>query len=152
MRGWGPKKKGGQAEQALGRSKGGFSTKIHVSVDALGNPLRFILTAGQRNDITQAEALILDLDFERLIADKAYDADDFIKLIIEQYEAEAVIPPRAKRKELRDYDTYLYQERHLVECFINKIKHYRRIFTRFEKLANRYFSFLSFIGALIWLR
>jgi len=152
LRGWGPKKSGGQAEQALGRSKGGFSTKIHVSVDALGNPLRFILTAGQRNDITQAEALILDLDFERLIADKAYDADDFIKLIIEQYEAEAVIPPRAKRKELRDYDQYLYQERHLVECFINKIKHYRRIFSRFEKLAKRYFSFLSFIGALIWLR
>jgi hypothetical protein len=91
LRGWGPKKKGGQAEQALGRSKGGFSTKIHVSVDALGNPLRFILTAGQRNDITQAEALILDLDFERLIADKAYDADDFIKLIIEQYEANCAI-------------------------------------------------------------
>ena len=152
MRGWSPKKSGGQAEQALGQSKGGFSTKIHVSVDALGNPLRFILTAGQRNDITQAEALILDLDFERLIADKAYDADDFIKLIIEQYEAEAVIPPRAKRKELRDYDVHLYKERHLVECFINKIKHYRRIFSRFEKLANRYLSFLSFIGALIWLR
>ena len=146
------KKNGGQAEQALGRSKGGFSTKIHVSVDSLGNPLRFILTAGQRHDITQAEALILDLDFERLIADKGYDADDFIKLIIEEYEAEAVIPPRTKRKELRDYDAHLYKERHLVECFINKIKHYRRIFSRFEKLASRYFSFLSFIGALIWLR
>ena len=61
------KKNGGQAEQALGRSKGGFSTKIHVGVDGLGNPLRFILTGGQRNDITQGEALIVDLDFERLI-------------------------------------------------------------------------------------
>jgi transposase len=146
------KKDGSQAEQALGRSKGGFSTKIHVSVDGLGNPLRFILTAGQRNDITQAEALIVDLEFDRLIADKGYDADDFIKLIIEEYEAEAVIPPRAKRKERRDYDVPLYKERHLVECFINKIKHYRRIFSRFEKLASRYLSFLSFVGTLIWLR
>ena len=149
---WGLKKKGGQAQQALGRSRGGFSTKIHVSVDGLGNPLRFILTAGQRHDCTQAEALIIDLDFELVIADKAYDVDDFIALIIKQYEAEAVIPSRAKRKQPRDYDAHLYKERHLVECFINKIKHYRRIFSRFEKLAHRYFSFLSFIGALIWLR
>lgn len=152
MRSWCLKKNGGQAEQALGRSKGGFSTKIHVSVDGLGNPLRFILTAGQRNDITQAEALIVDLDFERLIADKGYDADDFIRLIIEEYEAEAVIPPRAKRKELREYDVHLYKERHLVECFINKIKHFRRIFSRYEKLAKRYLGFLSFAGTLIWLR
>ena len=148
----GRKKNGGQAEQALGRSKGGFSTKIHGSVDGLGNPLRFILTAGQRHDITQAEALMVDLDFERLIADKAYDADDFIRLIIDEYEAEAVIPPRAKRKKLREYDAHLYKERHLVECFINKIKHFRRIFSRFEKLASRYLSFLSFVGTLIWLR
>jgi len=147
-----PKKKGGQANQALGRSKGGFSTKIHVSVDGLGNPLRFILTAGQRNDITQAEALIIDFDFKRLIADKGYDADDFIKLIIDASEAEAVIPPRANRTKSREYDKHIYKERHLVECFINKIKHYRRIFSRFEKLASRYLSFLSFVGALIWLR
>ena len=146
------KKKGGQVEQALGRSKGGFSTKIHVSVDGLGNPLRFIVTAGQRNDITQAEALIIDLDFGRLIADKAYDADHFIKLLIERYEAEAVIPPRSNRQQNRDYDAHLYKERHLVECFINKIKWYRRIFSRFEKLAARYLGFLSFVGALIWLR
>lgn len=142
---------GGQAEQALGRSRGGFSTKIHIGVDALGNPLRFILTAGQRHDITQAEALIIGFDFERLIADKSYDADDFIRLILET-EAEPVIPPRAKRKERRAYDEHLYKERHLIECFINKIKHYRRIFSRFDKLAKRYLGFLSFVGALIWLR
>ncbi len=146
------KRKGGQAEQALGRSKGGFSTKIHVSVDGLGNPLRFILTAGQRHDSTQSEALVIGFDFKRLLADKGYDADEFIKLIIEKYEAEAVIPPRAKRKKPRDYDKHIYKERHLVECFIGKIKHYRRIFSRFEKLASRYLSFLSFVGALIWLR
>jgi len=145
-------KNGGQDEQALGRSRGGFSTKIHVSVDGLGNPLRFILSAGQRHDITQAEALVVDLKFERLIADKGYDADEFINLIIAEYEAEVVIPPTARRTEQRDYDKHLYKERHLVECFINKIKHYRRVFSRFEKLASRYLSFLSLVGALIWLR
>ena len=144
-------KNGGQAEQALGRSRGGFSTKIHVNVDALGNPLRFILTGGQCHDSTQAEALIDGYLFERLLADKSYDSDDILQLIGEK-EAEAVIPPRANRKEQREYDKHWYKERHLVECFINKIKHYRRIFSRFEKLAKRYLGFLSFAGALIWLR
>ena len=122
-----------------------------MNVDALGNPLRFRLTAGQRHDITQAEALIADYDFERVIADRAYDADDFIQVIIDK-EAEVVIPPRKNRKQSREYDKHLYKERHLVECFINKIKHYRRIFSRFEKLSKHYLGFLSFVGALIWLR
>jgi transposase len=120
-------------------------------VDALGNPLRFELTGGQRHDITQAEPLIADYEFEHLIADKSYDAHPFLDLVI-QRGAVPVIPPRANRKQLRDYDDYLYRERHLVECFFNKIKHYRRIFSRFEKLAKRYLGFLSFVGALIWLR
>lgn len=59
-----PQKNGGQAEQALGRSRGGFSTKIHVTVDGLGNPLRLHLTAGQRHDIIPAHDLILDLNFD----------------------------------------------------------------------------------------
>lgn len=122
-----------------------------MNVDALGNPLRFRLTAGQRHDITQAEALITGYDFERVIADRSYDADDFIQAIIDK-EAEVVIPPRKNRKKSREYDKHLYKERHLVECFINKIKHYRRIFSRFEKLSKRYLGFLCFVGALIWLR
>jgi transposase len=144
-------KNGGQAAQALGRSRGGFSTKVHTSVDALGNPLRFTLTAGQRHDITQAEALVIDLDSEYVIADRSYDSDDFVQFIITNG-AIPVIPPRSNRKDMREYDEYLYQERHLVECFINKIKHYRRIFSRFEKLDSRYLGFLHFAGALIWLR
>jgi transposase len=135
----------------LGRSRGGFSTKIHVGVDALGNPLRFILTPGQTHDSTQAESLMNGYDYDRVLADKSYDADEILQLIAAQG-AEAVIPPRAHRKEQREYDKHWYKERHLVECFINKIKHYRRIFSRFEKLAKRYLGFLSFAGALIWLR
>ena len=63
-----------------------------------------------------------------------------------------VIPARKNRTEPRPYDDHLYKERHLVECFINKIKWYRRIFARFDKLAKRFLGFLSFVSALIWLR
>jgi transposase len=145
------KKSGGQEKQALGRSRGGFSTKIHACVDALGNPLRFLLTAGQRHDITQADDLIAAFDFERVIADRSYDSEEFLKLIAEK-RAEAVIPPRKNRKEPREYDCHWYKERHLIECFFNKIKHYRRLFSRFEKLDQRHLGFLCFAGALIWLR
>ena len=92
-----------------------------MSVDALGNPLRFRLTAGQRHDITQAEDLIIDFECEHVIADRSYDSDDFVQLIITNG-AVPVIPPRSNRKDLREYDKYLYRERHLVECFISKIK------------------------------
>ncbi len=144
-------KNGGQEAQALGRSRGGFSTKVHVSVDGLGNPLRFRLTAGQRHDITQAQTLLPDEAFEHVIADRSYDAADFLNFIVEQG-AEPVIPPHPRRKTPRDYDTWLYRERHLIECFINKIKHFRRLFSRFDKLASRYLGFLNFVAALIWLR
>jgi transposase len=110
-----------------------------------------MLTSGQRHDITQAEALIADFESEYVIADRSYDSDDFVQFVIASG-AVPVIPPRSNRKSLRDYDEHLYQERHLVECFINKIKHYRRLFSRFEKLDSRYLGFLHFAGALIWLR
>ena len=135
----------------MGRSRGGFSTKVHVSVDALGNPLRFTLTGGQAHDITQAEALIAHYSWEYVIADRGYDSDAFIQVVLEGGGI-PVIPPRSNRKEGREYDRHLYRERHLVECFINKIKHYRHIFSRFDKLSRRYLGFLSFVGALIWLR
>ena len=72
----------------------GFSTKIHINVDALGNPLRFILTAGQSHDSPQAAALMAGYDFDRLLADKSYDSDKVLQLIANKA-AEAVIPPRA---------------------------------------------------------
>lgn len=138
----------------MGRSRGGFSTKIHVTVDGLGNPLRFSLTAGQEADLGQAVALVAGLPFERIIADRSYAAQAFYDWVLAQ-EMEPVIPPhqRAKgEKANRPYDKWLYRERHLVECFINKIKHFRRIFSRFEKLAGRYLGFLQFVSSLIWLR
>jgi transposase len=151
VRGWRFKKSGGQEQQALGRSRGGFSTKIHIAVDALGNPLRLILTAGQRHDSPQAAALIEDFEPQALIADKGYDSDALIEAVTAKGIC-AVIPPKKNRTELREYDQHLYRERHLIECFINKIKHYRRVFSRFEKLSKNYMGFLSFVSALVWLR
>ena len=147
----GRQKNGGELSQALGRSRGGFSTKVHVGVDGLGNPLRFRLTGGQEQDVTQAEELIDGLDSEYVIADRAYDTKQFLESIIRSG-AVPIIPARSKRKAPHRYDEYLYRERHLVECFIGKIEHFRRIFSRFDKLANRYLGFLHFAGALIWLR
>ena len=104
-----------------------------MSVDGLGNPLRFILTGGQQHDITQAEELIAGYAGEHVLADQGYDAQEFRQHILE-LGMMPVIPPRSNRKAPADYDRHLYRERHPVECFINKIKHYRRIFSRFEKL------------------
>ena len=145
------KKSGGQENQALGRSRGGFSTKIHITVDGLGNPLRVLLTAGQTHESTQAHALLNGLSGQHVIADRGYAGQPLVDWIIEQG-AVAVIPPHPSAKQPRDYDRWLYRERHLIECFINKIKHFRRVFSRFDKLASRYLGFLHLVSTLIWLR
>lgn len=144
-------KKDSQDQEALGRSKGGFTTKIHALVDALGNPLRFILTPGQRHDITQANSLVQDVENTMLLADKGYDSNALVQKLEEQ-KTIAVIPSKKNRKQQRDYDKHVYKERHLIECFFGKIKHFRRVFSRFDKTATAFMSFLQFVGVLIWLR
>ena len=146
-----PAARGGQASQALGRSRGGLTTKIHISVDGQGRPLRLRLTAGQRHDITQAPALAEGFEYNHLIGDGSYDADDFIEHSQAQG-ALPVIPSPATRRHPRELDKSLYRQRHVVECFINKIKQYRRLFSRFDKLDTRYLGFLAFVAVLIWLR
>lgn len=140
-----------QTNQGLGRSKGGFTSKIHASADALGNPLIFIVTPGQRNDITQASDLLGTIMDAYVIADKGYDSLEFRLKIINQ-KCISVIPPRSNRKEQFEYDEYLYKERNLIECMFSKMKHFRRIFSRFDKSAQNFCSFLSFAGAILWLR
>jgi transposase len=89
--------KGGAEDEAIGRSRGGLSTKIHALVDALGNPLRFILTPGQAHESKQAECLIAGFHFDKLLADKGYDSDHF-RAVIAAAGAEAVVPPIGSRK------------------------------------------------------
>ena len=146
-----PKKGGRQADQALGRERGGFTTKIHIAVDALGNPVEFILTGGQEADVTHAEQLMKGQKAGAFIADKAYDSDAVVEATQRQG-GEAVIPSKINRKVPRDYDKHLYKERKKVEWFINLIKQYRRVATRYEKTARNFLGFVHVASLMMLLR
>ena len=144
-----PKKKnGGQATEALGRSRGGFTTKLHAAVSDDFLPVRFTLTAGQRHDITQASALIAGCTSDYVIADAAYDSDAFRAEIVAEG-AEAVIRPRKNRTQERPYDEALYKLRNVIERFFHRLKQYRRVATRYDKYAVRYLGFVYFAALLI---
>jgi len=130
---------------------GGFSTKIHILVDALGNPVEFILTGGQQADVTQAEALMQAHQADAVIADKAYDSDAVVDAAKRQG-AEAVIPSKKNRKVPREYDEHLYKDRKKVEWFINLLKQYRRVATRYEKTARNFLGFVHVASIMILLR
>ncbi len=108
------------------------------------------LTPGQQADITQAELLLEGYQPDAVLADKGYDADALVKRI-EAKGAQAVIPPKSNRKEPRDYDKDLYKERNLVERFMNRIKHYRRIATRYEKTARNFLGFVHVASIMVLL-
>ena len=127
-----------------------MSTKIHMLTDALGRPMRFIITAGQVNDQTQADPLLEGVQTECVIADRGYDSERILEKI-EELGAVAVIPPRSNRKEQREYDRKLYKERNLIERAINKLKRFRRIATRYERKALYFQSFLYLAASLMWI-
>ncbi len=135
----------------MGRSRGGFGTKLHIAVDGLGNPVEFILTGGQEADINQGDALIKGHDAKAVIADKGYDGDDFVATI-EAGGAAAVIPPKKNRIFKREYDKHLYKERNLAERFINRIKQYRRVATRYEKTARNFLGSVHLATIMVLLR
>ena len=135
--GRGSKKSG---PQALGRSRGGLTTKLRLAVDEAGRPLRMIVTEGQVSDISCAHELVEHLRTGAVIADKGYDSDAFVNTI-RATRAKAVIPPRSNRKTKRRYSRVLYRTRNIVERFFNLIKHFRRVSTRYDKLAGNYLAF-----------
>ncbi|WP_408611022.1 IS5 family transposase [Caulobacter hibisci] len=135
--------KGGPS-QAIGRSRGGRTTKVHGLVDERGKPRVLLLSAGNINDISMAHALIQAAGpFRRLLADRAYDANHFRQRLAEQG-AEAVIPSTTSRKVPIAYDAQAYKQRNLVERMWCRLKDFRRVATRYDKLARNYLS-----GALI---
>jgi transposase len=131
-----------ESNENLGRSCGGFSTKIHALVDALGNPVKFIISPGNEHDITRAEELTKDLKDTKILGDKGYDSQPFVDFLGKS-NCEALIPSRSNCKKKREIDKYVYKERHLVENFFSKIKHFRRIF--FKILQNFLFLFVFFV-------
>jgi transposase len=117
----------------------------------LGNPTRFILTGGERPDCEQAVNLLWDQEAGAVLADKGYDADYIVDAVI-QMEAEVVIPPKSNRKIPREYDAYLYKERNLIERMYGKLKHFRRVATRYDKLASSYMAFVLVAAIYLWLK
>jgi transposase len=136
---------------ALGRSRGGLSTKIHAAGDALGNPVRLIGSPGQRNDIAFAHELIEGFAPDITIADKGYDADHLCDKIAESG-GQPVIPPKRNRTFKRPYDAELYKERNIIERFFNKLKHFRRVATRYDKLLVNLMGFVKLAAIAIWLK
>ena len=143
-------KKDGE-DQAIGRSKGGLSTKIHATVDALGNPTSFHLTPGQAHDLDGSDELLPAVEAKIVLADKAYDADERVIEPLRAAGKKAVIPPKKNRKEPRAYDRELYKARTLIENFFCKLKQFRAIATRYDKTARNFLAAVYLASATIWL-
>ena len=129
--------------QAIGRSRGGLSTKIHALVDALGKPLALLLTPGQAHDLVAADAFLPQMAADLLIADRAFDADRRVLQPLAAVGKSAVIPPRPNRVTPREFDRDLYKERHLIENFCCKLKQFRAIATRYDKTATNFLPLQS---------
>lgn len=144
---------GGQAAQAMARSRSSLSTKIHLACDALGYPLGFILTGANVSDFDQAKPLLQAhlRPGARVIMDKGYDSDA-IRAYVNQLGGVAVIPPKANRAVKPAFDEHLYCERHRIENLFARLKTYRRIATRFEKLHRTFAAMASLACILIWLK
>jgi transposase len=142
--------RGGKEPQELGRSCGGFSSKIHAKVDALGMPLGFIIKPGQSSDIGQAEVLVGEEWFQSLLADKRYDSNTF-REFLQNREIVSIVPGKKNRIESIVYDAHIYKERNAVERFFGRIKEYRRIATRFDKTVVMFRAGLVLASILMWI-
>lgn len=144
--------KGGLEARGIGRSKGGLTTKIHAAVDALGLPLRIAVTPGQWGDSPQARGLIEGLTgVGHVIADAAYDADHLRTFIQADLKATPQIKQNPTRVVRHPIDWTLYKERHVVECFFNRIKRFRRIALRCEKTLLSFKAVVDLACAMAWL-
>jgi transposase len=119
--------------------------------DTFGRPLRFILTAGQRHDSLSAAALLEGFAAKAVLADKAYD-NNALRQTIAEMDAAAVIPSTRSRKVPIPHDEVAYKERNLIERCFNKLKHFRRFATRYDRLTSHYLAFIHLAAAMLWLR
>jgi transposase len=140
-------------QEALGRSRGGFSTKIHLRTNANGEPLTFDATGGEAHGVNGYEALIElhDVAPDRLLGDKGDDSD-VIRDDLTKRGIEPVIPPRSNRKTPIEYDHEASKRRNLIERCVNRLKQFRRIATRYEKTARAYLSMLCIAATRLWIK
>src|SRR4051794_5703033 len=147
---WHRRKRGTQ-NQAVGRSRGGLTTKIMALIDALGNLVRFVLLPGQRHDSIGIEPLITGLDFEALVGDKAFD-NNWLRANLNERGAAAVIPSKADRARRIPHDAEMYKWRHLIENFFCRLKAFRRIATRYEKTDACFAAVINLVAAFLAIR
>lgn len=142
----------GKEDQAIGKSVAGNTTKIHMAVDAYGLPIEFDITGGEVHACKAAPELFAKLpDANYMIADKGYDSEE----LRDQIRAKSSIPVIPRKSNLTigndDMDWYLYKYRHLVENIFARLKHFRAIATRYDKLKRNYFSMLAVACSYVWL-
>ena len=144
-------KKGGP-DHAIGRSRGGLSTKIHAVVDEQGLPVRLLLSAGQASDMAAVPDLLAGLPTPAaVVADRGYDSNAVLDLIVRSG-ARASIPSCSRRIVRRSVDPAIYRQRNLIERFFCRIKQFRRIATRFDKLARNFRAAVLLAATRLWLR
>ena len=146
-------RKRGTHRRALGRSRGGFTSKLHCLADALGRPLAFHLTVGEAADCKAYDTLI-DLPErapDALLADKGYDADA-IRTDLAERNIEAVIPGRSNRRMKIEHDRALYKQRNRIERMFGQLKINRAIATRYDQLANSFLGMVHLATARYWLK
>nr|WP_182283490.1 IS5 family transposase [Comamonas testosteroni] len=140
--------KGGPASQAIGRSRGGLTTKILALTDALGNLIRFVLLPGQRHDLQGVEQLLEGIDLRTLLADKAFDAD-WLKQHLLAQGCQVVIAQKANRRAPLQIDIEVYKWRHLIENFFCKLKEFKRIAMRSDKTDSSFAAVITLASAVI---
>ncbi len=141
----------GAKDQALGRSRGGLTTKVHMLADTFGRPLRFRITPGQASDIAAAPHLFEGQRGGAVLADKAYDGND-LRDRIAAMNATAVIPSKRNRKVAIPHDASIYKHRNQIERCFSRLKHFRRFATRYDRRTVHFTGFVHLAAAMIWLR
>jgi transposase len=146
----GRRRKRGAKIQAIGPSRGGRTTKIHALTDVEGRPYVFLLTPGNIADISVAPLLVAAMpESDNLIADKAYDANSLRRLLSKRGTL-AVIPSTASRKIPFPFDKDAYRDRNVIERMFCRLKDFRRIATRYDKLARNFLSALALVASILW--
>ena len=142
--------KDGARKQAVGRSRGGRNTKIHALADAKGRLIAILLTGGEAHDCPVAERLIRRVkSAKRMLGDKAYDSAE-LREELDERGTRPVIPNRSNRKQPFRFSKRLYKLRWRIEAAFNRLKDFRRIATRYDRLARNYLASVCLVAALVW--
>ena len=134
----------------MGRSRGGFSTKLHAVVDTKGRPIHIALTPGQRHEMIMADELLAHARGKALIGDTGYDSNRFRQALRDRGR-KPVIGSKPERPRKLPVVRKLYDKRYLVECFFHDLKRFRAIATRYEKTARNFLALVHLACARLWL-